>query len=45
MLNLGSMRQTSIGRWTIGVSIALGVVGLLFTGMCIVVMEIGRAHV
>lgn len=45
MLNLGSMRQTSIGRWTIGVSIALGVVGLLFTGMCIVVMVLGFTFV
>lgn len=45
MLNLGSMRQTSIGRWTIGVSIALGVVGLLFTGVCVFVMVLGFTFV
>jgi hypothetical protein len=41
VLNLGSMRQTSIGRWTIGVSIALGVVALAITSLAVFAMVAG----
>ena len=43
--DLGSMRQTSIGRWTIGVSIALGVVALLFTALSVFVMVLGLTFI
>ena len=43
--NLGSMRQTSIGRWTIGVSIALGVVALLFTALSVFVAVLGHTFI
>ena len=38
---LGSMRQTSIGRMTSGVTIALGVIGVLFVALGLVVAIVG----